>query len=240
MLMDTASKLPDTAVKRSGGSQDNGCRQTDLEPGSVRRSFYSLHGKRIFDMLGAALLIAVFLPMILVIAAAMLFQYGPVIFSHPRIGRHGQMFGCLKFRTMVPDADRRLDELLARDSAAQQQWQADRKLDPDPRITWTGRFLRRSSLDELPQLFNVLRGEMSLVGPRPITEAELGRYGDAARAYLALRPGITGIWQVSGRNRVSYGARIAMDTDYARTISIIGDLGIILRTVGVVLGGTGK
>ena len=152
----------------------------------------------------------------------------------------GAEFACLKFRTMVPDAEARLKDLLERDPDARRQWQADHKLDNDPRITRFGNFMRRSSLDELPQLLNVLRGDMSLVGPRPVTRAELQRYGKDDASYLALRPGLTGKWQVSGRNDISYAGRVALDSAYARDFSIRGDVTILLQTVGVVLGATGK
>lgn len=201
---------------------------------------YARNGKRILDIAGALLLLAVFLPLIIVITLTQLIGGGPVFFGHARVGQYGRSFHCLKFRTMVPDAQERLAALLAADPEARRQWEAEHKLDPDPRITWLGNFLRRSSLDELPQLLNVLRGEMSLVGPRPVTLEELPRYGDAAMHYLLLRPGLTGPWQVGGRNDTSYEARVAMDTAYADRISLLGDIAILLRTVRAVFEGTGK
>lgn len=202
---------------------------------------YARGGKRVLDIIGALALLIVFLPMILMIAALMMTQRGPMLFGHQRVGRQGRIFNCLKFRTMVVDADERLQALLARDPQARAEWHAHRKLENDPRITATGALLRRTSLDELPQLINVLRGDMSLVGPRPVTAVELHRYyGDASASYLALRPGLTGSWQVSGRNDISYPARVAMDDRYARGFTLIGDLGLLARTVRVVLCATGK
>lgn len=208
--------------------------------GEIRSGFYARHGKRVVDVIGASVLLVAFLPLMIVIAAIMCLKRGPLLFGHVRVGRGGAEFPCLKFRTMVVDAEERLQALLARDPVARRQWQVSRKLDDDPRITAAGRFLRRSSLDELPQLINVLRGEMSLVGPRPVTRAELERYGEAEASYLALRPGLTGLWQVSGRNDVSYASRVALDDSYARSFSFRGDLMLLFQTVGVVLGATGK
>lgn len=201
---------------------------------------YARYAKRGLDITGAVLLGLVFAPLILVLLLVVTRDGGPAIFGHRRVGRDGQMFRCLKFRTMVTDAEERLNRLLVSDRRAAEQWAADRKLDPDPRITPIGRFLRASSLDELPQLWNVLRGEMSLVGPRPVTLDELARYGEARAVYLALRPGLTGKWQVSGRNDVSYDSRIALDVEYASRISLTEDLSILMKTVGVVLAKTGK
>jgi len=159
----------------------------------------------------------------------------PVLFGHYRVGRDGRLFRCLKFRTMYRESESMLAELLARDPAARAQWERDQKLDDDPRVTPVGRFLRRTSLDELPQLINVLRGEMSLVGPRPITVGELTRYGRVRWHYLSVTPGITGLWQVSGRNDTSYAQRVALDERYVERRSLGVDLWILLRTVKVVL-----
>jgi lipopolysaccharide/colanic/teichoic acid biosynthesis glycosyltransferase len=181
--------------------------------------------------------IAVFLlPVIVATAMAVFLQgRGPVLFIHRRIGQHGEAFGCLKFRTMATDAQERLDELLATNPAAREEWARDQKLRDDPRVTRLGRFLRKTSLDELPQLINVLRGEMNLVGPRPILESEIPRYGASFRHYCTVKPGITGLWQVSGRNNTSYRKRVALDVLYARRRSAGLDLLILLRTVPAVL-----
>ncbi|CAN7337877.1 sugar transferase [Phenylobacterium sp. LjRoot219] len=184
-----------------------------------------------------ALLALIFvLPLMLATALAVLLQDGgPVLFRQQRIGRGGETFACLKFRTMVVDAEARLAELLSRDAAALEEWEREQKLRKDPRITQLGRFLRVSSIDELPQLINVLRGEMNLVGPRPIVESEIARYGRRFRCYGAVKPGITGLWQVSGRNDVAYATRVALDTLYALRRSPGLDLWIIYRTVPAVL-----
>ena len=157
------------------------------------------------------------------------------IFAQRRIGRGGRVFRCFKLRTMVPDAEARLSQLLARDPVAREEWARDQKLRTDPRITPLGRFLRTSSFDELPQLYNVLRGDMSIVGPRPIVDAEKARYGRYIRDYCSVPPGITGLWQISGRNDVSYRRRVALDVTYARSKSLALDLRIMAATVPAVL-----
>ncbi|MGY6627963.1 MAG: sugar transferase [Oceanicaulis sp.] len=194
--------------------------------------------KRGLDVL-IALCVLVFLsPVLIAIAIAVRLQDGgPAIFSHNRIGKNGQPFKCYKFRSMVIDAQARLDALLASDCDAAAEWARDQKLRKDPRITGLGRFLRKSSLDELPQLFNIIRGDMSVVGPRPIVADEVARYGGLFDAYASVRPGVTGLWQVSGRNDVSYDARVRLDAHYAVHWTVLGDIWIILKTVpAVVLG----
>ena len=239
-MLDALKKLQDPQVCHDFVPQGLAGRSPGFGQGPIRRDFYAARGKRALDIAGALELLVVFSPLMLVIALLMLPQRGPAFFGHNRVGQGGAEFACLKFRTMVPDAEARLKDLLERDPDARRQWQADHKLDKDPRITPVGNFLRRTSLDELPQLLNVLRGDMSLVGPRPVTRAELQRYGEDGASYLALRPGLTGKWQVSGRNDISYSGRVALDSAYARDFSIRGDLTILLQTVGVVLGATGK
>jgi exopolysaccharide production protein ExoY len=160
---------------------------------------------------------------------------GPALFRHKRVGFGGKHFDCLKFRTMVTDAPDRLRQLLDSDPVAAAEWTANRKLRYDPRVTAIGAILRKSSLDELPQLFNVLRGDMSIVGPRPVTEEELVMYSSAISAYLACRPGITGLWQVSGRSSTTYNKRIACDTFYARNWSMILDAKILIVTIPALL-----
>lgn len=195
--------------------------------------------KRVLDILGAALLGIVFLPLILAVAVLLRREGGPIIFRHRRIGRNGKAFDCLKFRSMVPDADRVLRELLERHPELKAEWLRDHKLRDDPRVTVVGRFLRRTSLDELPQLWNVIRGEMSLVGPRPVVREELLRYGRHLHRYLAARPGITGLWQVTGRNDTDYRRRVVLDVYYVRRQSVVLDLYILLKTTHVVVGGSG-
>lgn len=240
MAIDAATPPQDRVAPSDGDSAELRARSLIGKTGKIRSGIYARHGKRMLDIIGALVLLAVFLPLMAGIATMLRVQRGPVLFGHRRVGRDGAEFPCLKFRTMVVDAEERLQALLARDATARRQWTVCRKLDDDPRITAAGRFLRRSSLDELPQLFNVLRGEMSLVGPRPVTDDELRRYGEAGRSYLALRPGLTGLWQVSGRNDLSYAARVALDDSYARSYSLLGDLMLLVQTIGVVLGATGK
>ena len=189
-----------------------------------------------------ALVALVFLaPVMLGVTLAIFAQDGaPIIFAHRRIGRDGRYFHCLKFRSMAVDAEKRLAALLASDPVARAEWDKDHKLRNDPRVTKLGAFLRKTSLDELPQLFNVLRGDMSLVGPRPIVDAEVVKYGRRFKDYCAVKPGITGLWQVSGRNDVSYRVRVAMDCVYARQRNVIMDGLIIAATVPAVLARRGS
>ena len=209
--------------------------------GSLATAQAARLAKRLIDLGGALALILATLPVMLALAILIRRDGGPVIFRHTRIGRDGQPFACLKFRTMVMDADARLARLLAEDPAAAEEWAVRRKLPNDPRITAIGRRLRATSLDELPQLFNVLSGEMSLVGPRPVVRSELDQhYGPAAiAAYGAVRPGITGLWQISGRSDTTYVERVSLDTRYVRDWSVLLDLKILLRTIPAVLGRRG-
>lgn len=204
----------------------------------IRSAWTYLAIKRAIDILGATVCAIVFLPILLGITLS-LARSGQIFFSHTRIGKSGKPFKVYKFRSMVRDADRVLAELLATNAEARAEWDADQKLRFDPRITKTGAFLRKTSLDELPQLWNVLKGEMSLVGPRPVVSAELEKYGRASRYYLSLKPGITGLWQVTGRNDVDYRRRVALDRRYARTASLWLDTIILLRTIKVVLARSG-
>jgi len=194
--------------------------------------------KRALDVVGTIFLIAVFSPFIIPITLFIRMS-GPVIYKHRRIGKDGRSFNCLKFRTMVPNADRVLTDLLDKNPELKAEWIRDHKLKDDPRITALGKFLRRTSLDELPQLWNVLRGEMSLVGPRPVVKEELLRYGRNVSVYYAAKPGVTGLWQVSGRNELDYRRRVAIDVYYVRNRNLALDLYILLKTTGVVLGGKG-
>jgi exopolysaccharide production protein ExoY len=192
--------------------------------------------KRALDIIGAGVGLLLLAPFFLIVALMVRADGGPAFFAHQRVGRGGKLFGCLKFRSMVIDSQARLETLLANDPAARAEWEATRKLKNDPRITRIGRFLRSTSLDELPQLINVLLGEMSLVGPRPVQEAEIDRYyGASAAHYMAVRPGITGLWQVSGRSETSYESRVALDVSYVSRPSLLADLSILLRTPVAVL-----
>ena len=192
--------------------------------------------KRSGDVVFSAAVLGLGSPLFLFLAVLVkLSSPGPVFYVQKRVGRGYRNFGCIKFRTMRPDADAVLAQVLERSPEMRAEFDRDFKLRNDPRITPIGRFLRRSSLDELPQFLNVLRGEMSVVGPRPIVNKEIGRYGDYMDEVLAVRPGLTGLWQVSGRNNLSYPKRVRLDLAYARGRSFLIDLAIILRTFGVLL-----
>ncbi|AOJ26908.1 sugar transferase [Burkholderia seminalis] len=195
--------------------------------------------KRGFDLVCASLLLLMLAPVLLGIAWIVRRDGGPAIFGHERVGRDGRRFKCLKFRSMVTNADAVLKALLERDADARAEWDREFKLKNDVRITPIGRLLRKTSLDELPQLLNVLKGDMSLVGPRPIVEAELERYGTDVRYYLMAKPGMTGLWQVSGRNDTDYSTRVSLDVSYVREWSLRRDIGILLRTINVVVRGSG-
>ena len=190
---------------------------------------------RAFDIVIALAVILFTAPLLVMIALGVkLHDGGPAMFGHERIGLGGRTFRCMKFRSMVVDAEARLAALLATDLQARADWAKDFKLKRDPRSTPLGDFLRKSSLDELPQLFNVLRGDMSIVGPRPIVRSEVARYGARFESYCAVRPGITGLWQVSGRNDTTYRRRVAMDAVYARSKCLSWDAKILLMTVPAV------
>jgi exopolysaccharide production protein ExoY len=188
--------------------------------------------KRIVDVILASCGIVLLFPFFIIcFVATACFSPGPVLFRHSRVGFNGKRFDCLKFRTMAIDASERLQQYLETNPAAAAEWIATRKLRNDPRITAIGSILRKSSLDELPQLFNVLKGDMSIVGPRPVTEEELGRYSEAARAYYVCRPGITGLWQVSGRSTTTFHRRVVLDSYYAHNWSMVLDAKIIMATI---------
>lgn len=188
--------------------------------------------KRLFDVCVASALVVFISPLLLVLLIAVRLQDGgPALYGHRRVGLGGRSFRCLKFRTMVMDSDAALNRVLTSDPAAAREWAANRKLAMDPRVTPLGKFLRRSSLDELPQVFNVILGDMSLVGPRPVVSEELARYDLAKVHYLRARPGITGLWQVSGRSNTTYSRRVELDKSYVLRWSFLNDISIMLRTV---------
>lgn len=203
-------------------------------------TFYRAWGKRIFDVTLASLMLLAVAPLLLILMAWVALDGGKPSFAHKRVGQHGKLFKCLKIRSMRHGAEQQLADILASDSVAAAEWAADHKLTNDPRVTRIGKFLRKSSLDELPQLINVLRGEMSIVGPRPVTEEELARYGNARSGYFAMKPGLTGPWQVDGRNEISYEDRIALDVGYSRNHSLRRDMTIVVKTGFSVLRLTGK
>jgi exopolysaccharide production protein ExoY len=188
--------------------------------------------KRVIDIVLALSGIVLLAPLLIICyVLTVITSPGPAVFRHRRVGFNGKHFDCLKFRTMVTDAPERLQRLLESDPAAAAEWTKNRKLRHDPRVTPIGDILRKSSLDELPQLFNVLRGDMSIVGPRPVTDEELERYKSSIGAYLACRPGITGLWQVSGRSSTTYEQRVAYDTFYASNWSVALDAKILVVTI---------
>lgn len=195
--------------------------------------------KRCFDVLVASLLLVLLAPLFAYLIFRVRQTGGPAFFGHQRITLNGESFPCYKFRTMVPNSAEVLERLLREDPQARAEWEAEFKLRNDPRITRIGDFLRRTSLDELPQLWNVLRGEMSLVGPRPVIQDELAKYAEDVSYYLQVRPGMTGLWQVSGRNDVDYETRVALDAWYVRNWSLWNDIIILLKTVKVVMGREG-
>lgn len=195
--------------------------------------------KRAFDIVGSVTLLILLGPVFAILWFMVRKTGKQVIFGHERIGRNGRPFRCYKFRSMVMNAGEVLEELLRNDPVAREEWNREFKLKNDPRITPVGHFLRKTSLDELPQLWNVLKGEMSLVGPRPVTAEEVKRYGEQAQHYLQAKPGMTGLWQVSGRNDVDYDSRVYLDTWYVKNWSLWSDIVILLRTVRVVLGRNG-
>jgi Undecaprenyl-phosphate galactose phosphotransferase WbaP len=197
--------------------------------------------RRILDVSVAVAGLIFLMPLLIVVAILVKLQDGgPIFFAQPRLGRAGKVFQCWKFRTMVVDAQARLDELLAHNPAARREWQRDHKLKADPRITALGAFLRKSSIDEIPQLWNVIMGEMSIVGPRPIVRAEIPRYASRFEHYCRVKPGLTGLWQISGRNDTTYRRRVAMDSLYVRRRTILMDLQIIVATVPAVLRSRGS
>jgi exopolysaccharide production protein ExoY len=194
------------------------------------------HPKRVLDVTVAAIALFLVFPLfVLTFLLLRLFDRGPVFFVQDRVGLGGERFPCIKFRTMAVDSDQRLKQHLAGNPEAAREWRETRKLMCDPRVTWIGHILRKTSIDELPQLINVLRGEMSCVGPRPVVEEELKQYGRFTAHYFSTRPGLTGLWQVSGRNRLSYPERVALDRSYVENWSLAMDLKILAMTIPAVV-----
>lgn len=219
----------------------NGTTPARRRPAGLPGGALSRSCERGLDLIFAATLLLSVAPLFLLIAVLIRLQGpGPVLFGQLRVGRSGKMFRCFKFRSMVVDAQARLAALLAADPDARAEWNSDHKLKRDPRITRLGAFLRRSSLDELPQLLNVIRGDMSLVGPRPIVPAEIEKYGRWYRYYMQARPGLTGMWQVSGRSDVSYQRRVALDITFVRSWSLGLYFKILFMTIPAVLLRTGS
>ena len=199
----------------------------------------TVSAKRLIDIVGALAALLFFAPLMSIIYVILMFSGGGPVFAHRRVGQNGVLFSCYKFRSMVKNADAVLANHLRQNPGARAEWESSCKLARDPRVTWFGMLLRRSSMDELPQFINVLRGDMSLVGPRPIVPDEVERYSGWIRAYYQCKPGITGLWQVSGRNDVAYDRRVRLDAVYARKKSVGLDAIILIRTVRAVLSGRG-
>jgi lipopolysaccharide/colanic/teichoic acid biosynthesis glycosyltransferase len=235
-----------SGARQPGRSAKNSADRRAIEPRSAHRitdralirKVRAANGrlKRMFDVVVSATALAFLLPVFVTVAILIkVADGGPIFYRHTRVGRQGKRFKCLKFRTMAVDAEERLAHILLTDTQAALEWETSQKLRVDPRITRIGAFLRKSSIDELPQLLNVLRGEMSIIGPRPITRAELDRYGRERRYYLLVRPGITGLWQVNGRSRVGYEKRIRYDREYLEEWSWPGEFWILLMTIPAIL-----
>ncbi|HAV5984683.1 MULTISPECIES: undecaprenyl-phosphate galactose phosphotransferase WbaP [Serratia] len=191
--------------------------------------------KRCFDIVGSSLIMLVLAPVLFFLAYKVSRDGGKSIYGHERVGHNGVKFKCLKFRSMVTNSQEVLNDLLKNDPDARLEWDKDFKLKNDPRITKIGEFIRKTSLDELPQLWNVFRGDMSLVGPRPVVEAELERYAGDVDYYLMAKPGMTGLWQVSGRNDIDYGTRVYFDAWYVKNWALWNDIAILFKTISVVL-----
>ncbi|WP_373539650.1 sugar transferase [Chamaesiphon sp.] len=188
--------------------------------------------KRLFDIVFSLSVLVLCAPIYLVLAVAIACtSSGSIFYIQERVGRHHRHFGCIKFRTMIPDADRLLHEMMASSEDLRQEFSENFKLKEDPRITRIGKFLRTTNLDEFPQFINVLKGEMSVVGPRPLVPEEIERYGNQIDRVLTIRPGITGLWQVSGRNDLPYAKRIRIDVSYVKRRSFWLDLRIVCKTV---------
>jgi len=230
VMLGRTKSILDIAEATTRGSPDSST------PGPPPRRQLSAFSKRALDVAIAVTSLVLLAPLMLLVAAAIRMSMGaPVFYAHPRVGENGQAFACLKFRTMVNDAAAVLDRHLASCPESADEWRQTRKLLRDPRVTALGNMLRRSSIDELPQLINVLKGDMSCVGPRPVVEDELAPYGVYANDYLSVRPGLTGIWQISGRNTLSYASRVKLDALYVRRWSMKLDLVILMRTIPALL-----
>lgn len=229
----------DKMVYKSASHESIDFRAADTatsKKGLYHRDGMSRGLKRAADLMVAIPAVIFLFPVLLIIAMVVKFNDGgPVFFAHRRLGQDRRSFKCLKFRSMAVDAQERLAALLASDPKMAAEWAARQKLDNDPRVTSVGRFLRKTSLDELPQLLNVIRGDMSIVGARPIVDDEVVRYGDDIKAYEAFRPGILGLWQISGRSETTYDQRVEMDVEYAERQSFWLDLKIMVLAVPAVL-----
>ena len=200
-----------------------------------KKYFYKII-KTIFDLLFSSIILVAGFPIFLIIASLIkLSSRGPIFFLQERIGKNKKTFNCIKFRTMHPEAEDILENLIKNNEEFRKEFEETHKLKNDPRITPIGKILRKSSLDEIPQFINVLKGEMSIVGPRPIVDKEAKKYKNSLNKVLSIKPGITGLWQVSGRNNLSYKKRVFLDSLYVKNSNILMDIRIIIRTLGVIL-----
>lgn len=235
----TPDTLPDTAAPVRVKAQSLLFNSADTLQGRPRRPLRLYRGgaKRVMDVALVLAAAPIVIPVVLALAFLVKLQGGQAFYSQPRVGRHGRIYTIWKLRSMTRNADQALEAYLAANPAAREEWDRTQKLKQDPRITRLGRVLRKSSLDELPQLWNVLWGDMSLVGPRPMMPEQQAMY--PGTAYYNLRPGITGMWQVSKRNESSFADRARFDTQYDRRLSLMTDVKLLLATVRVVLRGTG-
>lgn len=224
------------SAARTFSTQENSSLSQDIQ--CTIRHFPA---KRAFDIFFSLAALIILFPLLFLIAAAIkLTSGGKVFYAHRRIGRGGKLFYCYKFRTMYPDADQRLDAILNSDPAKKREWESRQKLTNDPRVTAVGAFLRKASLDELPQFFNVLKGDMSVVGPRPVVEQEIAdHFGLKAAKIFSIRPGITGPWQVSGRSDTSYSTRVTLDEKYVDSQSMMLDIKLIAKTIPTILSSRG-
>ena len=207
--------------------------KTDLAKTPLRNPFWAIL-KSTIDIVGAFSVLVVFSPLFIFIACKIRKDGGPAFYSHERIGKNGKPFQCIKFRSMIINSQEVLEELLANDEEAKAEWERDFKLRNDPRVTPIGKFIRKTSLDELPQLINVLKGEMSLIGPRPVIEEEKKYYGKHWDEFLSIKPGMTGLWQVSGRNDTTYDERVSLDIKYIRNWTLWMDIKIVFKTIGII------
>lgn len=232
-----ATDYPGVARSRAAGRQrpDRRSEGDAVDMSYWRRRLVGGPLKRLFDVACASAALLFLAPLLATIMIAVRQDGGPALFRHRRIGQGGRVFECLKFRSMVLDGDRVLREHLLTNPADAEIWRETQKLPDDPRVTPIGRFLRATSLDELPQLFNIVRGDMSIVGPRPVVADELKRYKLDHIHYLCARPGLTGLWQVSGRSDTTYAQRVALDKEYVTAWSFVRDMWIVLKTVPAVL-----
>ena len=223
-------------ANENGITAENHVNSEAYEQSCIPRTAVGGPLKRVFDIVFASVVLLLISPLFIIVALMLkVTDPGPVIYRHVRVGLWGRRFTCFKFRTMVVDAENVLKVLLNDDASIRAEWERSQKLIKDPRVTRVGRFLRESSLDELPQLINVVRGEMSLVGPRPIVPSEMSHYGDRLGSYVSARPGLTGAWQISGRSDCGYDKRVELDANYVSDWRFSTVLSILARTVGAVI-----